>query len=435
MKKLLLTIASVCALGIGYAQTYPAPVMGFRNANNEPITEVIMNPGDSLEITVCIESMSANIVSGMQVQWGVFDFNHNPIAAWDENKVTLASDYYNSRWFEAIEAGSSDESVGGFPGNVCAIAISNDYYYRIIFTNPWYNMCFFRWADENQTIEKCPQNIGHFTLVASPDWQEEVATMELDLDYSKWSQCLDDNFSGMESVFNTTPMILTIKNGALDTPLPELPGYIIVGSPAANGQFNVNYMPGDYEGEYEIIVTINGEEVEPIAEGTYKAREGENNVVVTVKADGYNDKVATNNFYFHYPASPTYVVTYDDDFMYITFSCEEGELTIYDEYGQEVAENPVKIARPEYDEGAAPVYVHYSAKATKDGVDSEIIHVTEMVNQKDNTGSVNELNSNKQVISVRYFNMVGQEMRQANGLTIVVSSYNDGTTNAVKMIK
>jgi hypothetical protein len=67
MKKLLLTIASVCALGIGYAQTYPAPVMGFRNANNEPITEVIMNPGDSLEITVCIESMSANIVTGMQV--------------------------------------------------------------------------------------------------------------------------------------------------------------------------------------------------------------------------------------------------------------------------------------------------------------------------------------------------------------------------------
>ncbi len=215
----------------------------------------------------------------------------------------------------------------------------------------------------------------------------------------------------------------------------ELPGYIIVGSPAANGQFNVNYMPGNYEGEYKIIVTINGEEVEPIAEGTYKAREGENNVVVTVKADGYNDKVATNTFYFHYPASPTYVVTYDDDFMYITFSCEEGELTIYDEYGQEVAENPVKIARPEYDEGAAPVYVHYSAKATKDGVDSEIIHVTEMVNQKDNTGSVNELNSNKQVVSVRYFNMVGQEMQQANGLTIMITTYTDGTTSAMKVIR
>ena len=250
-------------------------------------------------------------------------------------------------------------------------------------------------------------------------------------------------------------------------PLPELPGYIIVGSPANNGQFYVNYLPGDYEGEYEIVVTINDEVVEPIVEGTYAAVEGQNHVVVTVKADGYKDKVATNDFYYHYPttaptpefnwnaetftmeavcsdhtvvlykdgvevenpytveqtdaeqtivfsaktlaadedynspvvyaepvvvpakevvvtppAAPTYVVTYDADFMYITFSCEEGELTIYDEYGQEVAENPVVIERPEYDETAEPVYVHFSAKATKDGVDSEIIYVTEKVNQK-----------------------------------------------------
>ena len=82
------------------------------------------------------------------------------------------------------------------------------------------------------------------------------------------------------------------------------------------------------------------------------------------------------------PAAPTYEVSYDADYMYITFFCEEGELTIYDEYGQEVAENPVVIERPEYDETADPVYVHFSAKATKDGVDSEIIYVNEMVNQK-----------------------------------------------------
>ena len=82
------------------------------------------------------------------------------------------------------------------------------------------------------------------------------------------------------------------------------------------------------------------------------------------------------------PAAPTYEVSYDADYMYITFFCEEGELTIYDEYGQEVAGNPVVIERPEYDETADPVYVHVSAKATKDGVDSEIIYVNEMVNQK-----------------------------------------------------
>ena len=447
---------------------------------------------------------------------------------------------------------------------------------------------------------------------------------------------------------------------------PDLPGYIIVGTPAANGEFYVNYLPGDYEGDYEIVVTINGEVVEANENGTYQAVEGENNVVVTVKAEGYNDKVATNNFNYHYPttapaptfvwnaetftmeavceghtvvlyangtevenpytveqtdveqiitfsaytvaadednnsavvyyaenpviipakpvvvtppAAPTYEVTYDDDFMYITFTCEEdAELTIYDENGQEVAENPIKIARPEYDEAADPVYVHYSAKATKDGVDSEMVYVNEKVNQKEqvtpvdphaegwwivienaagelewyelhqgedgswvttitmnygqygtfywdpelsadennlnrpnvryyfvvngqvwgapeadqatlmgaaantmsnplyenenfytvpvgysyvlgiyvdpseadtlNDGTwyyvycaqgpqtdVDELNAAKTVAGVRYFNLAGQEMQEADGMTIVVTTYTDGTTSAVKVMK
>jgi hypothetical protein len=393
--------------------------------------------------------------------------------------------------------------------------------------------------------------------------------------------------------------------------LPELPGYIIVGSPAANGQFYVNYQPGDYDGEYDIFVTINGEEAYPIVDGTYEAVEGENHVVVTVSADGYKDKVATNDFYYHYPttapapefnwnaetftmeavcnghtvvlykdgvevenpytveqtdaeqtivfsamtlagdednnsdvvyadpvvvpakevivtppAAPTYEVSFDADYMYITFSCDEGELTIYDEYGQVVAENPVVIERPEYDETADAVYVHFSAKATKDGVDSEIIYVTEEVIQKakpepqptektgaptfngytedglyayfveinetepstiyyrviypdgtvsdwaeyeetlsftdegsyrveayavadgklpseviayeftlDKPSGVSEITDGKQVAGVRYFNMAGQEMQQANGLTIMITTYTDGTTSAMKVIK
>ena len=258
---------------------------------------------------------------------------------------------------------------------------------------------------------------------------------------------------------------ITVEGG--EQPLPDLPGNISIGAPAGNGEFYVNYMPGDYEGAYEIIVTINGEVVEANENGTYQAVEGENHVVVTVVAEGYQDKVAENTFNYHYPttapapqfiwneetftmeavceghtvilykngtevdnpytveqtdveqtitfsamtiaadednnsavvyhepvvvpakevvvtppAMPTYEVTYDDDYMYITFSCEEGELTIYDENGQEVAENPVVIARPEYDEAADPVYVHFTAVATVDGVNSETLYVNEKVNQK-----------------------------------------------------
>ena len=46
-----------------------------------------------------------------------------------------------------------------------------------------------------------------------------------------------------------------------------------------------------------------------------------------------------------------------------------------------------------------------------------------------------EMNADKAVASVRYFNMAGQEMQQANGLTIMVTTYTDGTTNAVKVVK
>ena len=48
---------------------------------------------------------------------------------------------------------------------------------------------------------------------------------------------------------------------------------------------------------------------------------------------------------------------------------------------------------------------------------------------------VNELNADKTVAGVRYFNMAGQEMQEANGMTIVVTTYTDGTTSAVKVMK
>ena len=49
--------------------------------------------------------------------------------------------------------------------------------------------------------------------------------------------------------------------------------------------------------------------------------------------------------------------------------------------------------------------------------------------------SVEELFAGKTVANVRYFNMAGQEMQQANGMTIVVTTFTDGTTNAVKVVK
>ena len=51
------------------------------------------------------------------------------------------------------------------------------------------------------------------------------------------------------------------------------------------------------------------------------------------------------------------------------------------------------------------------------------------------TSGINEATTSKQVASVRYFNMAGQEMQQAEGLTIIVTTYTDGTTSAAKVMK
>ena len=45
------------------------------------------------------------------------------------------------------------------------------------------------------------------------------------------------------------------------------------------------------------------------------------------------------------------------------------------------------------------------------------------------------MTAEKSVASVRYYNMAGEEMSQANGMTIVVTTYTDGTTSAVKVMK
>ena len=51
------------------------------------------------------------------------------------------------------------------------------------------------------------------------------------------------------------------------------------------------------------------------------------------------------------------------------------------------------------------------------------------------TTGIDELIGGKAIANVRYFNMAGQEMQEANGMTIVVTTYTDGTTSAVKVMK
>ena len=53
----------------------------------------------------------------------------------------------------------------------------------------------------------------------------------------------------------------------------------------------------------------------------------------------------------------------------------------------------------------------------------------------DDPTQVAEVAAGKTVASTRYFNMAGQEMSEAKGICIAVTTYTDGTTSAVKVVK
>lgn len=67
-------------------------------------------------------------------------------------------------------------------------------------------------------------------------------------------------------------------------------------------------------------------------------------------------------------------------------------------------------------------------------IEANIVYTKES-DTPDTPTEINEVASGKQIAHQRYFNIMGQEIQQPNGLTIVVTTYDDGTTNAVKVVK
>ena len=65
---------------------------------------------------------------------------------------------------------------------------------------------------------------------------------------------------------------------------------------------------------------------------------------------------------------------------------------------------------------------------------NESLHVSCSFTVTPRTG-LDELSGDKAVARVRFFNAMGQEMAQPNGMTIVVTTYTDGTSSAVKVMK
>ena len=89
-------------------------------------------------------------------------------------------------------------------------------------------------------------------------------------------------------------------------------------------------------------------------------------------------------------------------------------------------DNPLFVRDADH-KGNIGIQVFYTVNGERNG--SDIVWLYE-----DHVG-VNELNAGKTVANVRYFNVAGQEMAQPEGMTIMVTTYTDGTSSAVKVVK
>ena len=139
------------------------------------------------------------------------------------------------------------------------------------------------------------------------------------------------------------------------------------------------------------------------------------------------------------PAVPEITINMDDNNVYIGATLQDGATTTlyvvtYDEEGNEIL---TEVANPSsFPRGEENYEVKVKATATNEAgsATSEVVTVPVPAKPQPPT-AVNELVDGKAVAGVRYFNMAGQEMKEANGVTIVVTTYTDGTTSAVKVIK
>ena len=174
---------------------------------------------------------------------------------------------------------------------------------------------------------------------------------------------------------------------------------------------------------------------------------GEEDLVIFVTAinndgEGYKDATATQRVVIPakqpvMPVAPSVTTEETEGAVIVTASTTDGSTVVLyqcDANGENAfaVENPMSYTREAQD---YTVYVYAVATNNDGSTRSEVKAVVIPAKKQDPETAINEMNAGKTVAAVRYFNMAGQEMQEANGMTIVVTTYTDGTSSAVKVMK
>lgn len=138
-------------------------------------------------------------------------------------------------------------------------------------------------------------------------------------------------------------------------------------------------------------------------------------------ANGIFPFIWENKEYYIYPLMPDY----QNGFAIAEAGAEEPIVEVPSTVATNANGFQADWFNAEVDENGVTIYQYYPGGS---------ITVYRLTN---GSGGVEELinDVNKVVAGVRYYNIMGQEMKEANGITIVVTTYTDGSHSAVKIIK
>jgi hypothetical protein len=125
--------------------------------------------------------------------------------------------------------------------------------------------------------------------------------------------------------------------------------------------------------------------------------------------------------YFIYPTMPDY----QNGFAIAESGAEEPLVEVPSTVAANANNYQADWFNAEVDKDGVTIYQYYpGGNVTVYRLTNESGGVEEIINDVD-----------KVVSSVRYYNIMGQEMKEAHGLTIIVTTYTDGSHSAVKVIK
>ena len=207
------------------------------------------------------------------------------------------------------------------------------------------------------------------------------------------------------------------------------------------GRFSVSY-----NGEEDVTITLNDESIELVrgTSNTYQLPAyGTYPVTATATAEGYRPITKDATLVWNKPAveepdAPQITIDTTPAAIIVGASNVEGATVVLYQCEDAEGTNGVEIANPTaFPRLDTPYTVWVYATATNDAGEatSTVTEVVIPAKPVDPETGIDEMTAGKTIANVRYFNMAGQEMQEANGMTIIVTTYTDGTTSAVKVMK